>query len=225
MEKINITVNSREEKGKEAAGRIRKKGFIPAVVYSGDFNTILSIPSQALKVLRSVNFSESVIIDMEISGSEKLEPISVFIKDIQYNPLNEDVIHIDFLKVSLKEKIRVHIPIVLKGEPESVKAGEGVIDQILREVEIEAFPLDIPKEIEVDVSALTIGHSLHAADLKAADNIKIVTDPQETIVTISVKKEEEAAEDVVPEEGAASSEPEVIKEKKEAPQAKAKEGK
>lgn len=226
MERVKVTVNLREEKGKEAAGRLRRKGYIPAVVYSENLNTVLSIPQEGVKQLRAIHFSESAIIDMEITGSRESKSMPVIIKDIQFDPLSEEVIHIDFLKVSLKEKIKVHIPIVIKGESKSVKEGEGVLDQVLREVEIEALPLDIPKEIEVDISELTVGHSLHVSSLKVADNLKIVTGSQETVVTIVVKKEEEeTAEEVVPEEGAAPAEPEVIKEKKEGAEEGAKEGK
>jgi len=198
MERIKIQANTREKTGKEVAKKIRKEGSIPAVIYSADTNITLSIPAARLKALRSIHFSESAII-----------------KDIQFHPLSEEVIHIDFLKVSLKEKIKVHVPLVFKGESRGVKEEEGVLEQILREVEIEGLPLDIPEKIEVDISDLGVGQSLHAQDLQIADNLKMITDPAATLLTVTAKKEE-VIEEVVPEEEAAPpTEPEVIKEKKE----------
>jgi len=215
MERIKIQVNSREKTGKEIAKKIRREGIIPAVVYSSGTNACLSIPVASLKVLRSISFSESAVIDMEITDGKKEQPIPVIIKDIQFHPLTEKVIHIDFLKVSLKEKIKVHVPLILKGESIGVKEEEGTLEQILRDVEIEGLPLDIPENIEVDISDLGVGQSLHAEDLQLPENLKVMADPKATLLTVTAKKEE-VVEEVAPEvvEGA-PTEPEVIKEKKE----------
>lgn len=214
MDRIKIKVEKREKTGKESVKKLRNQGYVPAIVYSEDTNIALAISFSDLKTLRSIHFSESAVIDMEIGGGKKAESIPVLIKDIQYHPLTEDVIHIDFLKVSLKEKIRVHVPLVLKGEAKQVKEESGTIEQILRELEVEGLPLDIPEKIEVDVSGLTIGHSLHVSDLVIPVNISIVSESAATVVT-ALAKEEEAEEEAPAEEGA-SAEPEVIKEKKEA---------
>lgn len=216
MEKIKIEVEHRDKTGKGAAKKLRREGYVPAVVYSGDTNSVLSIPVNSLKLLRSAHFSESVVIDMDITGGQKTESMSVFIKSIQFHPLTEKVIHIDFLKVSLTEKIKVHVPVILKGEAKGVKEGGGILDQILRELEIEGLPLDIPEKIEVDISGLEISQSLHISDLNIAGNLKIVTDPQLAVVVLTTKEEETEEEEAVLEETAASQEPEVIKEKKEA---------
>lgn len=214
MDRIKIKVEKREKTGKESVKKLRNQGYVPAIVYSEDTNIALAISFSDLKTLRSIHFSESAVIDMEIGGDKKAESMPVLIKDIQYHPLTEDVIHIDFLKVSLKEKIRVHVPLVLKGEAKQVKEESGTIEQILRELEVEGLPLDIPEKIEVDVSGLTIGHSLHVSDLVIPVNISIVSESAATVVT-ALAKEEEAEEEAPAEEGA-SAEPEVIKEKKEA---------
>ena len=214
MERIKIKVEKREEIGKESVKKLRKKGYIPAVVYSDDTNITLSIPFISLKTLRSIHFSESAVIDMEISGEKKAKTIPVLIKDIQFHPLNEDVIHVDFLKVSLSEKIKVHVPIVLKGEAKQVKEENGNLEQILRELEVEGLPLDIPENVDMDVTDLTIGHSLHVSNLTITANVTIVTDSGATVVTALAKEEEVEEEAPATEEVAA--EPEVIKEKKEA---------
>jgi len=218
MERVGIKVNLRQDqdKGKERAKKIRKAGLIPAVVYSTDTNISLSIPVESLKVLRSMHFSESSVVDITIEGDKKPLAMPVLIKDIQFHPISDEVIHIDFLKVSLTEKIKVHVPIILKGEAKSVKEADGTIDQTLRELEVEGLPLDIPENIELDISGLEIGNSMHASDLNVVGDIKVVTEPTETVVTALAKKEEPEEEVVAEEEQ--PGEPEVIKEKKEEPE-------
>jgi len=213
MERIKIKVEKREVIGKEGVKKLRKQGYVPAIVYSNDTNIALSIPFIGLKVLRSIGFSESAVIDMEIAGEKKAKSIPVLIKDVQFHPLTEDAIHVDFLKVSLSEKIKVHVPIVLKGESKQVKEENGTLEQILRELEVEGLPLDVPEKVEVDVTELTIGHSLHVSDLIVTGNVVVITDSQATVVT-ALAKEEEIEPEVLAEEEA-PTEPEVIKEKKE----------
>jgi large subunit ribosomal protein L25 len=216
MERVKIQANSREGKGKKMAKKIRRQGVIPAVVYSSDTNISLSLPTASIKTLRSIHFSESAVIDMEITDGKREESIPVIIKDVQFHPLTEKVIHIDFFKVSLKKKIKVPVPLVFKGESRGVKDEEGNLEQILREIEIEGLPLDIPNNIEVDISDLGVGQSIHAKDLQIAQNLKIITDPGATLVTVTAKVKEEVEEVAAVEEGAAPTEPEVIREKKEA---------
>ena len=214
MERIKIKVGKREVLGKKSLKKIRKENFVPAVVYSSNTNITLTISLASLKVLKEIHFSESAVIDMEIADDKKPELFPVLIKDIQFHPLTEEVLHIDFLKISLKEKIKVHVPIVLSGEAKGVKEEGGVLEQILRELEVEGLPLDVPEEIEVDISELGIGHSLHVSDLSVPDNITIVTDSLAPVVT-ALAKTEEAEEEVPIEETEAAAGPEVIKEKKE----------
>ena len=213
MERIKIKVEKREAIGKKGVKKLRKQGYVPAVVYSSNTNAILSIPFIGLKALRSIHFSESAVIDMEIADEKKAKTIPVLIKDVQFHPLTEDVIHVDFLKVSLKEKIKVHVSIVLKGEPKQVKEESGTLEQILRELEVEGLPLDIPEKVEVDVTELKIGHSLHVSDLIIPAGVVVVTDSGAAVVTALAKVEEIKEE--VPIEEEASTVPEVIKEKKE----------
>lgn len=221
MEKVKIKTHFRQEAGKEIAKKIRKESLVPAVVYSKDINMPIQVPLPSLKVLKNIHFSESTIIDMDIEGyKNKDNPISVLIKDVQYNPVTEEVIHLDFMKVSLKERIKVKVPVNLKGECIGVKEG-GVLEQMLWEVELEALPLDIPEKIELDVSDLAIGHSIHVEDLTLNPNIKILDSPKDTIVTVVVMKEE--VEEVAPVEEV--QEPEVIKEKEKEEKEEKEEGK
>lgn len=215
MERIKIKGEKREIIGTGGVKRLRRQDLLPAVMYSEGVNIALTIPAESLKILQKMHFSESSVIDMEITGGKKPESFQVLIKDTQYHPLTDRIIHIDFLKVSLKEKIKVHIPVNLEGEAKAVKEEGGILEQILREIEVEGLPLDIPEKITLDISGLSIGHSLHISDLIVPDKIIIITDSQAPIVTALAKKEE-IVEDAEAEEGAATGGPEVLKEKKEA---------
>ncbi|MFH1768249.1 MAG: 50S ribosomal protein L25 [Candidatus Omnitrophota bacterium] len=209
MEKIKIKSLLREKSGKEAAKIDRRKGFIPAIIYGKDFNLSVNVPFDSKKILNSINFSESTIIEMEIEGYKQSDnSIPVLIKDVQYHPLSDDVIHLDFVKISLTEKIKVPVPVALQGECKGVKDG-GILEQMLWHITIEALPTDIPENIKVDVSSLDIADSVHVRDLQLPDNIRVLESPSETVVTV-VAKQEEVPEEAPLEE---AREPEVIKEK------------
>jgi len=216
MEKVRITSFLRPESGKEIAKKARREGHIPAIIYGKDFNLSIKIPLPSVKILKSIHFSESTIIEMEVENQKnKGNVLPVLIKDVQYNPLTEEVIHIDFMKVSLEEKIRVKVPIILKGEYAGAKEG-GILAQMLWEVELEALPIDVPEKINLDISSLEIGDSIHVKDLQFSSKVKVLNSPQETIVTVIAKREE--VEEEIPKE---VEEPEVIREKeKEEPEEK-----
>jgi large subunit ribosomal protein L25 len=212
MERIKIEATVREKTGKEIAKKIRRAGEAPGIVYAKGDNLIISVGRVALKTLKSIGYSGSTIIDMQINGAKAENP-HVLLKKTQFHPVNEAILHLDFMRVALDEKIKVHIPLVAKGEAKGVKEG-GVLEQIMYDIIVEALPLDIPHKIEVDVSELIIGRSLHVSDVKVPANVRIVNHLEETIVTV-VSHVEEAAP--AAEAGAAATEPEVIKEKKDAP--------
>ncbi|MFA6281216.1 MAG: 50S ribosomal protein L25 [Candidatus Omnitrophota bacterium] len=211
MERVKIQASLREKLGKETAKKVRFKGNAPAIIYGKGPNLAVEIPVAGLKTLRAIHFSQGAVIDIDLGGQETKENFSVLIKDIQYHPLTEAITHIDFIRVSLEEKIKANVPIVLKGEPKGVKE-EGILSQVLWQLTIEALPLDIPEKIEVDVSHLGIGNSVHVKEIKVTENIKIVNSPDETVATV-VEKEEEVVATTADE--AAPTGPEVIKEKKE----------
>jgi len=211
MERVRIQAILREKLGKETAKKVRFKGNAPAIVYGKGPNLAVEIPIAGLKTLRAIHFSQGAVIDIGLSGQENKENCSVLIKDIQYHPVTEAVIHIDFIRVSLEEKIKSSVPVVLRGEPKGIKE-EGILSQILWHLTIEALPLDIPEKIEVDVSHLGIGNSVHVKEVKVPENIKIINSPDETVATVVEKEEEVVATSA---DEAAPTGPEVIREKKE----------
>jgi len=213
MQKIQIETSLRSSTGKGFAKKTRREGSVPGIVYGKGINLPITVPTVALKALKASRFSKSTIVDMKITGSNETDTHAL-IKGVQYNPTNDDVIHLDFMKVSLQDKIRVHVPLSLKGESKGVKDG-GVLEQILYTLEVEGLPLEIPEKIEVDITDLVVGRSIHVGAIKVADNVKIITSAEDTAVTRFMHVEE-AVEAPAAADGA-PTEPEVIKEKKEVP--------
>jgi large subunit ribosomal protein L25 len=154
---------------------------------------------------------ENVIISLKVKN--KTRPC--LIKEIQYHPVHGDITHVDFNEISLTKAVKINIPVVAKGEPVGVKQEGGSLEHILWEVEVECLPTDIPKEIEVDVSQLKIGDSIHVKELPVPPKVKILSDPDATVISVAEPLKEEVA--AAPVEGEVAQEPEVIKEKKEAP--------
>lgn len=238
MEKVFLDCVSREELGKNKMGALRRSGSIPAVVYGkGKKPFVIKInQSQFIKFMHAHHGGENMIISLRISGSEnsksaKKEERSVLIKDIQYEPVHDSLLHVDFNEVSLTEKIVVKLPIEHKGEPEAVKKEGGVLTQVLWELEVECLPTEIPEKVEVNIESMEIGDTIHVKDMQMPGQVSVLTDVEAIAFTLAPprKVEEEPTEEVTEGEGA-STEPEVIKKEKkegeeEGKEEKPKEGK
>jgi large subunit ribosomal protein L25 len=217
MEEIFLDAQLRQETGRGRVNDLRDTGFIPAVIYGEGAKTqAIKISSHQLIQLLHQHRLENAIIALRIAEEKKQKPRSCIIKEIQYHPVRGNVLHVDFNEISLTKAIKVNVPVVAKGEPIGVKQDGGSLEHILWDIEVECLPTEIPKEFEIDVSALKIGDSIHIKDLQAAPNIKILNDPQSVILSVAAPIKEEIPVEAV--EGEAPQEPEVIKEKKEAPQ-------
>jgi len=193
----------RSEKGKGTARKLRSNKSIPAVLYGHKVDPVmLSIKnSEIYKVLQSedAGTGTSNLIKVRYGKNEKL----VMIREIQQHPFKHNILHIDLFAVNIKEKIHAPVHIKIIGEAPGAKTG-GVLRQIMREVEVQALPTDIPPYFEVDVSELEIGDSIHVSNLTVPENVKILADEQAPIVNVITptlqKTEEEEAEES--EEGA-----------------------
>ncbi len=215
MEKISLEVEAREELRRAKVKDIRDAGFIPAIIYAKGKKpqAIKASHRQLVRLVHEHHF-ENVVINLKLKEDKKERPCLV--KDIQYDPVKGNILHVDFNEVSLTESIKVNVPVTAKGEPVGVKQEGGSLEHILWEIEIECLPTDIPKDIEVDVSQLKIGDAVHVRDIKVPANIKILHDLEATVISVAAPiKEEAPAEEAI--EGAEKQEPEVIKEKKEVP--------
>ncbi len=216
METIFLDVEPREELGRGKVCDLRRKGFIPAVVYAqGKEPQALKVSSSELLRLIHQHRIESVVINLKVKDDKKLKARACLIKEIQYEPVHGKIMHVDFNEISLTKAIKVNVPVVARGEPVGVKQEGGSLEQILWEIEVECLPTNIPKEIEVDISQLKIGGSIHIKDLTLPPDIKVLNDPGAAVLSITEPMKEEAP--VVAVEGEEKQEPEVIKEKKEVP--------
>lgn len=200
---------------KNAARRVRAKGRIPAVVY-GAAEPAVAIevdPKQILKILHS-DAGHNSIFDLEINGSTA--KTKAMIVDWQYEPIKGSLLHIDLKRIALDKAIRVEVPIQLVGIANGVKNQGGILDQVLRELEIECLPGDIPSHIDVDVTNLSFGDVLRVADLPHSDKLKFLTDEDATVAHVTAVKEEAApTADAVAAAAAAPAEPEVVKKGKQ----------
>ncbi len=210
MERYNLSVEVREDTGKGVARSLRRSGLVPAVIYGK------SRPSQALTVnpedLKN-KMSGNAIFDLSITAAGDEIKETVMIKEVQKDPIKGELLHIDFHHISMDEKITVNVSLNLIGEAPGVREG-GVLQQLLREVEIECLPLDIPEALQLNISELEMGNSMLVNDLEVPENIEIKTPFDEAIVTIVVptEEEEELEEEI---EGDELTEPEVIGEEEE----------
>ena len=220
MEEIALEAQKRQELGTRKVNRLRKSALIPAVVYGeGKITLNIQLAAKDFLNLLAVHRGESFVLKLRIKDNGEFQEKSVLIKQIQHHPVRDDVIHVDFNEISLTKTIRVKIPLSAVGEAVGVKRDGGVLDHILWELEIECLPTLIPKSIEVNVSDLKIGDSLHVKNLTVGEGIKILNDPEATILAVVMPTKEEVAPAPSELEGAgAKAEPEVIKEKKEKPE-------
>ncbi len=213
-----LSAEPREPGRKTAVKAIRAAGKVPAVIYGHGRDTApLALNAAELTRLLEKIEPESTIVELTLQGG-KGAPVKALIREIQRDPLKDIVLHIDFLEIHADEAIRLEVPIHLTGIPEGVHNQGGTLDQVLRTVEIEVLPADIPERIELDTTALTIGKSLHVSDL-VIPKAKVLTDVGLTVCTVSAPRVEEEPVAAVAAEGAAVegavteavAEPEVIK--------------
>lgn len=207
MEKIILEASKREVIGKKVKV-LRREGKIPAVMYGTmvDSTPLVLEAHSTTQALRSV--TESTIVYLNIDGTEQ----PTLVRDKQIDFIRGDILHLDFLAVSRTEKIRTNVPLELVGESPAVEEFNALVVSGLSEIEVEAFPQDLPESIQVDISGLSeIGMGIYVKDLAAIDKVEVLTDPEELVATTTAVKEEvieEPTEEVELEEGAA--EPEVI---------------
>jgi large subunit ribosomal protein L25 len=209
-----LEAQPRNAGNKNEARRVRRGGKVPAVLYGAGQGTLaLAVdPRQVSRILHSAT-GHNTIFDLALNGGERTKAMIV---DWQYEPVKGGLLHIDLMRIAMDQKLKVSVPILLKGEAAGVKQQGGILEQILREVEIECLPGDIPSSIEADVSHLVFGTVLRVSDLSRSEKLRFLTDPNQPVAHItSVKEEEAPAPEAVAAEGAVPAEPEVIKKGKQ----------
>ncbi len=184
------------------------------MVYSqGKESKAINVSHKQLLRLVHQHRLENAVINLKIKNDQKQKARSCLIKEIQYNPVNDDIVHVDFNEISLTKAIKINVPVVAKGEPIGVKQEGGSLEHILWEIEVECLPTDIPKEITVDVSQLKTGDAIHIKDIAFPEKVKVLNNLDAIVLSVAAPIKEEVASIAV--EGEEAQEPEVIKEKKE----------
>lgn len=224
-ERLKLKAEMREVGTKGILGSLRRAGRIPSVLYGHGFETMnLSVNGRELSALVQ-SAGLNVLMELDFEGKKTKDPLVVMIKDFQTDVIHHHMIHIDLMKVDMKEKVTVAVPVKLIGKAIGLEKG-GLIEQPRRDLDVRCLPTDIPEVIEVDVSGIDIGHSLHVSALKLPEGVEIVQDPTFTVVAVVAPKEEKAPEPVAVEgaavpgvEGAVAAAPaegaEKVEEKKE----------
>ncbi|MFQ5607417.1 MAG: 50S ribosomal protein L25 [Candidatus Zixiibacteriota bacterium] len=204
MRETTLAVATRDDKGKNHARRIRREGRVPAALY-GPERDPRSVSLSLADLERVIRESRggNVMLDLDIDGSGPSGEKSL-IRTIQRDPVNGEILHVDLHQISMTRPINLTIPVSLNGIPEGVKTHGGVMQQIVREIEISCLPTEIPEGLELDVTELGIHDSLHVSDV-SIPNATILFDPKRTIVTVvppTVSAEPAAEEEAELEEGA-----------------------
>ena len=209
MASAQLSGNARDNGGKGVARSLRATGRIPAVIYGhGRDPQSLSIDTRELEKLLSHISAENTVIDLTVDGKSA----RTLIREIQRHPFKRQILHVDFQELVAGEKVIVRVPIILIGIPAGVRMDGGVLDQTLRELEVEVDPADIPNHVEVDVTDLTIGSSVHVSDITLPEGVEVVGDSDASVCVVSAPRA--AVEETAAEVEEVTAEPEVIRAKK-----------
>lgn len=188
MSKVMLQAKSRQKAGSAESRRIRHTGGIPAVLY-GRSGKAISIELGAVDFLKNTKgISESTIVKVEVDGKS----YDAFVKGTQRNIIDGTILHIDFYEVESGVVLRAKVSIVLHGNPIGVREG-GMLENPLREIEVECLPKDLPDRIDIDISELKANHSLHVRDIHLAEGIKLISNPDQVVALVKFAKAEVVA--------------------------------
>ncbi len=215
-EKIILEGAVRTEHGTGAAHAVRREGLVPGVVYGeGSPSVSVQVVLKELHRALKTKAGENVLLSLRLKEQKADKPMPdrlVLIKELQQHPVTHHIIHVDFYQVSLTKKITVAVKLAFKGEAVGVKQEGGILEHLRWELDVECLPTEIPPELPVDVSGLSVGTTLEARQIALPAGVRLVTDPNMPVLACVIPKAEEAAPVVEP--GAEAAEPEVLKQKK-----------
>ena len=208
MEQIDLKAQVRKTTGKGPARTLRREGRIPAVLYGPKADSMmLSIDFKEFEqIVKKVNVG-SVLLNLQIQNGETLSRPAM-IKELQTNPVSGAFVHVDFYEIDMLRKINVNVPVVTRGKSEGIEEG-GLLQIVRREIELFCLPTAIPESIEVDISDLKIGDSVHVREIALPDDVELPEDIDFTVITVLAPKvEEEVVEEEELEEGEEAAEAE-----------------
>jgi large subunit ribosomal protein L25 len=209
-----LNASPRTDTGKGVARKLRASGRVPGVIYGhGREPMSLTVDAREFSRLAERVRITSTVIELALDG----RTARTLIRELQRDPIRRDVLHIDFQELVAGEKVTVSVPLRFVGTPEGVKTSGGILEEVIHQLDVRCDPANIPDHIDVDVTALTIGHSLHVSDLKLPEGVEAMAEPGQTVAIVSAPKAEEVV--AAPVEGAvagteAAAEPELIRKPK-----------
>ena len=208
---IQLKAQPRSGAGTVEAKKARHAGLVPAVIYGRHLGKPqnLQLNAKELKAALGKTSGEHVLVDLEIAGGEKTLAL---IQDVQHHALKRHIMHLDFHALRADEKMHTTVPVLVFGEASGVKNSGGIIEQLLRSIEVQCLPKDLPDSIVIDVTPLEIGDAIHIKDLPLPEGVTALGNPETSVLHVAAPAVEEVAATAA--EGAAATEPEVIKEKK-----------
>jgi large subunit ribosomal protein L25 len=211
-QQAKLTVQTRTQVGRNAIKKVRKEGLIPGVIYGVGHEPInLEVNGRQLSSVLAHASSENILLELEIVDGDNKRNSLAMIQEVQHHPIQRQILHVDFHAVSATEKITAEVPIETIGEPVGVKTNGGLLEHILRDLEVQCLPGDLPERIEVDVNSLDINQSIHVKDLKLPPGVEALTDGDLTVVAVSAARVDEEPTEAL---GATPAAPEVITAKK-----------
>ena len=215
MDEIKLDVQTRAQYGSKKIKGIRRNSFIPAVIYGSEMkSTPVQVDRRAYERIMRSHKGKTVLFHLNLKeGDKRLSDYSVIIKEEQYDPVSDELTHIDFHRISMTQEIHVKVPIETKGDAPGVKKSGGSLDHLLWELDVICLPTNIPAKIEIDIAKLEIGDSVHVKDLVLPAGVKTKHDPESIVVTVAAPMKEEAIE-AAAQVQTATAEVEVTKEKK-----------
>ncbi|MDP3921532.1 MAG: 50S ribosomal protein L25/general stress protein Ctc [Candidatus Omnitrophota bacterium] len=207
METVELEVKHRTGMGTSASRRLRRKGAVPAILYGHGMEPVcFEVNAKSLSKVLHTKAGENVVLQLKPEGVNLKESTCVF-KHIHSNPVTDKIDHVDFMIISMTEKITVNVPLVVENGEDALGVKEGgVLDVVHHEIEVECLPANIPQSIKVDVKDLNIGDAIHLKDIAIPEGVTFTLEPEDVLVSVQAPRKEEEA--VAEEEEAA--EPEVI---------------
>lgn len=214
IQNIVVEVAERADRGKNASRRSRKQGQVPAIVYGLDVAPFaVTVARRRVEEILGLESGRNTIFTLALAGQDRTR--AAMIKELQRDPVTEGILHVDFVRVDLEKAVRVNVPIRIVGIADGVKNQGGVLEVVIRQVEVECLPTDIPEHLDIDVSALALGQAITVAGLPGGERYRVLDDPEQTVCQVSMPRVEEAPA-AAEAEPAVAAEPEVIKKGKEA---------
>src|SRR5262245_32100238 len=210
MDMRDLSIQTRDGLGKGAAKRLRRAGRVPAIMYGGTSPVNIAVAPR--DILRLIHGHEGSTQLLKVSFAESSDSRMAIIRALQFDPVSEDLIHVDLQEVAMDRPIQVSVAIHHVGEAIGVKENQGILEMILREVQVSCLPGNIPGVLEADVSSLQINGVLTVRDLKVPEGVRVLNDPGQAVVTVAPPAVEDAGAAAAT--GTAAAAPEVLTERK-----------